>query len=111
MAGRWDCSSICNLALHFSNGHIWTYERSFSNGDCKWYRITYRYMDYPENQMPAHVSIRLKGKDRQFWAGNYGTKFAQMKLRLALREENETENQELEETLVEPEILNPEQLS
>ncbi len=102
VAGRRDCSSVCNLELCFSNGHIWQYQRSFSNGDCQWHRITYRYIDYPENEMPSHVSITLKGKDQRFWAGYYGTKFAQIKLRLALKKEDETENQEFEETLIEP---------
>ncbi len=109
VAARWDCASRYNLELHFSNDHIWTYQNSFSNGENKWHRITYRYMNYPSNEMPEYVSICLKGKDQQFWAGNYGTKFAQMKLRLALRGENEMENQESDETLIEPEIFNPEQ--
>lgn len=51
--------------------------------------------------MPSHVSLTLKGKDRRYWAGAYGAKFAQIKLQLALREEHETENQQLEETLIE----------
>jgi hypothetical protein len=102
VAGRWDCSSICNLELSFSDGHIWRYQRLFTNGDRQWYRITYRYINYPENQMPSHVSINLRGKDRQYWAGNYGAKFAQIKLRLALRKEHETKNEELDEALIEP---------
>ncbi len=102
LAGRCDCSSHCHLELYFSNGHIWRYQRSFLNGDRQWHRITYRYIDYPENQMPAHVSITLRGKDQRYWAGNYGTKFAQIKLRLALRQQHETENQALEEILIEP---------
>lgn len=61
--------------------------------------------------MPSHVAIYLKGKDRQFWAGQYGAKFAQIKLRLVLREEQQAENQELEEVLTEPDKLNPEELS
>ncbi|CAF3501698.1 unnamed protein product [Rotaria socialis] len=100
VAGRWDCSSICNLELCFSNGHEWKYQRSFSNGDCQWHRLIYRYVNYRPNEMPSHVSIILKGKDQRFWAGNYGAKFAQIKLRLALRQENETENQEFEETML-----------
>jgi hypothetical protein len=106
VAGRRDCSSQCKLELCFSNGHIWQYERSFSNGDCQWHRITYRYIDYPKNEIPSHVSINLRGKDLPVWAGNYGAKFAQIKLRLVLREEHETENQEFEETLIEPDKSN-----
>ncbi len=104
VTGRRDCSSICNLELRFSDGHIWQYQCSFSNGDCQWHRITYRYVGYPENQMPSHVSVYLKGKDQPCWAGNYGTKFAQTKLQLALREEHETHNQELDEALTEPDL-------
>jgi hypothetical protein len=54
--------------------------------------------------MPSHVSVYLKGKDQPCWAGNYGTKFAQTKLQLALREEHETHNQELDEALTEPDL-------
>jgi hypothetical protein len=110
IAGRRDCSSICHLELRFSDDHIWQYQRTFSNADCQWHRITYRYVNYPENQMPSHVSILLKGKDQRYWLGNYGAKFAQIKLRLALREENETENQESEEIIIQPDISSFEQL-
>ena len=102
IAGRWDCSSICNLRLSFSDKHAWDYQHLFTNGDRQWHRITYRYINYPENQMPSHVTIYMRGKDQRFWAGNYGTKFAQIKLRLALRKEDERENQELEEIITAP---------
>ena len=111
MAGRWDCASECKLTLTFSDGHEWHCQRSFTNGDNQWHRITYRYMTYASNQMPSRVSIHLKGKDRQYWAGHYGTKFAQIKLRLVLREENQREDQELEEILTPPEQLHLEQSS
>lgn len=106
IAGRRDCSSICHLELNFSNSHIWNYQRTFSNGDCHWHRITYRYVDYLKEEMPSHVSIVLKGKDSRFWAGHYGTKFAQIKLKLALRQENENENQVFEETITGSHISN-----
>ncbi len=111
VAGRSDCSSICHLRLYFSDDHTWDYQRSFSNGDCQWHRITYRYIDYSENQMPSHVTIHIKGKDQRGWAGNYGAKFAQIKLHLVLRKEDERENQEFEEILTQPDLSNKEILS
>ncbi|CAF3735821.1 unnamed protein product, partial [Rotaria sordida] len=36
--GRGNCSSICSLEL-------WRYQRWFTNRDCQWYRITYRYIN------------------------------------------------------------------
>lgn len=90
--------------MEFSDDHYWNYQRSFSNGDCQWHCITYRYMAYPENQMPSDVTIIMRGKDQRFWAGNYGAKFAQIKLRLALRKEDESENQESEEIITEPNV-------
>lgn len=106
IAGRRDCPSECSIELCFSDGHVWQYQRSFVNGDCQWHRIIYRYVAYPKKQMPSHVSLLLKGKDRRYWAGAYGTKFAQIKLRLALRKEDETENQESEEIFIEPDKTN-----
>lgn len=103
MAARWDCSSTCDIELSFSNRHQWRHQCSFNNGEQQWHRITYRYMSYPKNRMPSRVSIHMQGKDLRFWAGNYGTKFAQIRLRLLLREEHRETDEALDETLIAPE--------
>ena len=64
--------------------------------DHKWHRLTYhygRYKDFPES-----VTVYLSGKDRQSWAGFYGAKFAQVRVRLLYQiDENEAS-----ETIIEP---------
>ena len=90
IAARWDCGSQCSISLLFSDGHRWQCERTFPQwSDQKWHRLIYRYGEY--QQFPSSVTVSLSGKDTQFWAGFYGIKFAQARLRLLLRtSENET---------------------
>lgn len=105
-AGRWDCSYRYKLKLSFSNGHIWNYNKDVNDGDNRWHRITYRYGGYLKGQQPPKVSMEIHGRDGRYWAGNYGTKFAQIRLRLVLRDENNQVEEENEEILKEPEICN-----
>ncbi|CAF1096391.1 unnamed protein product [Rotaria sordida] len=100
VAPRWDCASECRICLTFSDGHRWECERNFPQwNDKKWHRLIYHYKQY--QQFPTSVTVLLSGKDRQFWAGYYGVKFAQTRLRLLLHtDENET-NQE-SEIILEP---------
>ncbi len=90
VAARWDCGSRCSISLLFSDGHQWQCNKTFPQwNDNKWHRLTYRYGEY--QQFPSLVTVSLDGSDTQFWAGFYGIKFAQARLRLLLRtNENET---------------------
>lgn len=54
--------------------------------------MTYRYGEY--DQFPSTVNVRITGRDTQFWAGYYGSKFAQTRLRLVLRTDDNTMNTE-----------------
>ncbi|CAF1316447.1 unnamed protein product [Adineta ricciae] len=96
VAARWDCGARCILSLSFSDGHAWRHGRRFPQwNDKKWHRITYRYGEY--TQYPSWVDVSIAGSDTQFWAGFYGVKFAQPRLRLLLRT---NENQTNEESVV-----------
>jgi len=90
VAARWDCGSRCSISLFFSDGHYRQIDKVFPQwNDQKWHRLTYRYGQY--EQFPSLVTVRLDGCDTQSWAGFYGIKFAQARLRLLLRtNENET---------------------
>ncbi len=90
VAARWECGSRCSISLLFSDRHHWQCKKVFSQwNDQKWHRLTYRYGQY--EQFPSLVTICLDGRDTQFWRGFYGIKFAQARLHLLLRtNENET---------------------
>ncbi|UJR10485.1 hypothetical protein I4U23_014689 [Adineta vaga] len=93
VAARWDCGSRCELSLLFSDGHKWRYEKVFPQwNDQKWHRIIYRYGQY--DQFPSSVTVCITGCDTQLWAGFYGTKFAQTRLRLLLRTNENGINEE-----------------
>ncbi|CAF1512022.1 unnamed protein product [Rotaria sordida] len=47
------------------------------------------------------VTVHFSGKDQQNWAGHYGTKFAQTRLRLLLQDNEVTINKE-SEIILEP---------
>ncbi len=84
VAARWDCGSRCSISLSFSDGHQWQTKKIFPQWtDQKWHRIIYRYGQY--NQLPSSVTVCITGCDTQDWAGFYGSKFAQARLRLLLR--------------------------
>ena len=95
--------------MKFSDGHTWNRQDDIGNGDNRWRRITYRYGRYAKGQQPPNVSIEIRGKDTRYWAGNFGAKFAQIKLRLILRGENDRDEEEIEEVLKEPETCNHEE--
>lgn len=100
MAARWDCGSRCALSLSFSDGHKWHHEKRFPQwNDQKWHRIIYRYGQY--TQYPSSVDVSITGSDTQFWAGFYGIKFAQARLRLLLRT-NENQTNEESVVIIEP---------
>ncbi|CAF4752910.1 unnamed protein product [Rotaria sp. Silwood1] len=103
VAPRWDCASECRICLIFSDGHRWECERQFPQwNDKKWHQLTYHYRQY--TRFPTSVTVQLSGKDRQGWAGYYGTKFAQTRLRLLSHTDGgETTNQE-NETIMEEKI-------
>ncbi|CAF2993028.1 unnamed protein product [Rotaria sp. Silwood2] len=102
VAPRWDCASECRVGLIFSDGHHWECERTFPQwNDSKWHRLTYHYKEY--QQFPTSVTVQLSGKDRQFWAGYYGVKFAQTRLRLLFHIDENKTNQE-SETIIEAKV-------
>ena len=47
------------------------------------------------------MTVRLTGRDTQSWAGFYGIKFAQTRLRLVMRSDPSAGNEE-SETIIEP---------
>ena len=86
--------------LIFSDGHQWKCERAFPQwNDRKWHRLTYHYGQYKD--FPESMTVCLSGKDRQFWAGFYGTKFAQTRVHLLYRIDGNEANEE-NETILEP---------
>jgi hypothetical protein len=97
---RFDCGSQCSIFLLFSDGHQWQCGKVFPQWhDTKWHRLTYRYGQY--EQFPSSVTVSLAGSDTQFWAGYYGIKFAQARLHLLLRT-NENETNAESEMVIEP---------
>lgn len=93
IAARWDCGARCSVSLDFSDGHHWECSEIIPQwNDRKWHRLIYRYGEY--EQFPTLVTVCLTGSDTQGWAGFYGMKFAQARLRLLLRtNENGTNNE------------------
>ena len=86
--------------LAFSDGHVWKREHPFPQWtDGRWYRIIYRYGQY--EQFPSTVTVSLSGRDTQGWRGFYGIKFAQARLRLVLRTDDNGAN-EASEIGIEP---------
>ncbi|CAF2033032.1 unnamed protein product [Rotaria magnacalcarata] len=102
VAPRWDCASEYRICLIFSDEHRWECERTFPQwNDSKWHRLTYLYRHY--EHFPTSVTVHLSGKDRQGWAGFYGAKFAQTRIRLLFDTDENESNQE-NETIIEPQI-------
>ena len=100
VAARADCGSRYALKLVFSDGHVWTRKHVFPQWtEGRWYRISYRYGQYEE--FPSTVTVSLTGQDTQFWAGFFGVKFAQARLRLVLRTGDNGAN-EASVTVIEP---------
>jgi hypothetical protein len=100
IAARWDCGSQCSISLVFSDEHRWRCQRTLPQwSDQKWHRLIYRYGQY--QQFPLSVTVNLTGSDTQAWAGFYGIKFAQARLRLLLRT-SENEVNEENEVIIEP---------
>ena len=102
IAARWDCGSQCSIALLFSNGHRWLYEKTIPQwNDAKWHRVVYRYGNY--EQFPKSVTVSFTGRDTQGWAGFFGIKFAQARLHLLLRTDDNGTNEE-NEVCIEPNV-------
>ncbi|CAF1024376.1 unnamed protein product, partial [Didymodactylos carnosus] len=111
IAARFDCASQGCVQLEFYDEnaelkHKWNYEKTFPQwNDRHWTKVVYKYQTY--ELFPSYVNIIIRGKDRQFWAGAYGTKFSRITMKLILKkldDESTHENLELE-TIIEPDLI------
>lgn len=79
-AARWDCGSkfiFTVQLLDADNKELDKFEEEMDlSGDQlrrKWHKIEHTFSNYKPGL--RHVLVQMGGKDTQFWAGNYGSKF------------------------------------
>lgn len=87
---RWDCGSIFQIMVALLNKDfkfLQTYKHSevtaqWEGGDLGWRKVTHTFQDYKAGV--RYVLFVDGGKDTQFWAGHYGSKWQQPMYMLSL---------------------------
>ncbi|KAF8381714.1 hypothetical protein PRIPAC_70856 [Pristionchus pacificus] len=99
VAPRFDCSSIYQMhaqllkegemfdtrATHPRRSAVEKMEWPQWTTPTQWSRVEIVFVDYPVGM--REIAVMSQGKDQQFWAGNYGSKFANLEIRIEMPDE------------------------